>query len=164
MKVILLLAMQSVLAANTKRYAKKLIKTKRYAKKPTKSVSINAEVTALDKAFAAKCPCFDAQDVRKFVRDAGAKNVNCHYHVDTDRRLRISTSDQFADLLGEAQIFTRAGVACFGPKVIKSGVQGLPSIGGYAMYDKQGKDCFRTLIRVLDDYGIVCEVVSPLLP
>lgn len=115
---------------------------------------LNGDIRKLDN-HNGKCPCFDRKDLDDLVARADSE-VQCTYTYNVDRRLKL-----FFGTAPDNQAFTRAGVACFGPKVRPGGPgTGLPGRGSYAMYDSEGKHC-RKLIRKVANYnGIKCQCIN----
>ena len=114
---------------------------------------INSAVRTLDNKQG-KCPCFDGADLAELIEGA-AGNASCTYTFNVDRRIRI-----FDTSTPSNQAFTRAGVACFGPKVRGGNAPGLPGVGSFAMYDQEGKDCRKTIIKAARNYGLQCTCIN----
>lgn len=107
----------------------------------------------LDKKPGKKCPCFDEADLAVLIE--GAQTPSCTYTFNVDRRIRV-----FDAITPSNQAFTRAGVACFGPKVRGGNAPGLPGVGSFAMYDSEGEDCRKTIINAANEYGLQCMCIN----
>ena len=114
---------------------------------------INKAVKSLDDKHG-QCPCFDRQDLAELI-EAAAGNAICTYTFNVDRRLRI-----FDALMPSKQAFTRAGVACSGPKVRGGNAPGLPGVGSFAMYDSEGEDCKDNILAAAKKYGLQCTCID----
>ena len=123
----------------------------------SQAANLNDDVKKLDDKKG-ECPCFDEEDLVDLIAPG---NAMCTYNFNSDRRLRIfdQSYPSLNSTVGNA--FTRAGVACYGPKVISGGgATGLPPVGGFAMYDEEGEDCRKKIFRAANHVGLSCECVT----
>ncbi len=122
---------------------------------------INGAVLKLDRKQG-KCPCFDRADLDKLIDEiySFGGTPACTYTFNVDRRIRIF--DKTDSTPGpNNQAFTRAGVACFGPKVKAGNAPGLPiTIGSFAMYDSEGKNCRKRIIKAANKNYIECKCIN----
>jgi hypothetical protein len=100
-----------------------------------------------------RCPCFDKADLAELIENS--VDPVCTYNYNVDRRLRIFDAETPAN-----QAFTRAGVACYGPKVRAGNAPGLPGVGSFAMYDSEGNSCRKALLRTARRYGLECGCIN----
>jgi hypothetical protein len=116
---------------------------------------LNEEVRDLDDKRG-RCPCFNDEDLARLIADASSPM--CTYNFNADRRLRIFDDDVNPGNINspEANAFTRASVACFGPRVRPGNSPGLPPVGGYAIYNEEGKACRDAILRAANKARLEC--------